>query len=301
MYFSMMIAARISEGGEAVRLGRRWLQRIPRKIAPRYWAALDAALPLDPESLDVYGPEDVQTPSGRPLATLMRHAQGRYPRTVVFSPRKLENAIRGLGDFPLATTLDLRELDTEGAILESGALMIGIYGKDDDPNAISYTLWCRGAVDGEIMDPGDAVFAAAFEEVRDMCREMHADFAIVGDPGMTLWSTSLEEALGYYGLDLDPHEVLRGYGWVTVISSELAARLGGADAMRSGEAFAAVEELPNGGLWLQATERYEDYDQDAVRRVFRAFAPVLPEQKPDNFELGRVPWFIVPESPLDYR
>lgn len=301
MYFSMMIAIRLDAGDEAVRMGRRWLQRIPRAIAPRYWATLDAALPLDPESLDVYGPEDVQTPSGRPRAALMTHKQGRYPRTTVFSPRKLENAVRALEDFPLATVLSLDELDTEDAILEPGNLTIGIHRKDEDPSAFSFTLSGDGAARGGIMDSGEVVFSAATEEVREICREVNVDFAVVGDPGMALWSTSLEESLGYYGLDLNPHEVLRGYGWVTVISGELATRLGGADAMRSGEAFAVVEELPHGGLWLQATERYENYDEDAVWRVFRAFVPVLPDEKPGNFELGRVPWYIVPESPVDYR
>lgn len=301
MYFSMMIATRIEKGDEAVRIGRRWLQRIPRAIAPRYWAVLDAALPLDPESLDVYGPEDVQTPSGRPRAVLMRHTEGRYPRTTVFSPRKLEKAIRALEDFPLETVLSLDELDTEDAILEPGTLSIGIHRKDDDPGAFSFTLRGGDVAQGGIMDAGEAMFSAATEEVREVCREIDVDFAVVGDPGMALWSTSLEESLGYYGLDLDPREVLRGYGWVTVISGELATRLGGAEAMRSDEAFAVVEELPYGGLWLQATERYEDYDEDAVWRVFRAFAPVLPDQKPGNFELGRVPWYIVPESPVDYR
>ena len=73
---------------------------------------------------------------------------------------------------------------------------------------------------------------------------------------------------------------LRGYGWLTVVPRELAAKLGGAARSALSKAFAEVTELPSGALWLRATDDYFDYDQDAATRVVRALASVLPPGRP---------------------
>jgi len=69
---------------------------------------------------------------------------------------------------------------------------------------------------------------------------------------------------------------LRGYSWVTGVPAELAARLGGAQRLAATGAFHTVRELRGGGLLLQATETLAGYDDQAMYRVFRALAPVLP-------------------------
>ncbi|MBV1855921.1 hypothetical protein [Catellatospora tritici] len=74
--------------------------------------------------------------------------------------------------------------------------------------------------------------------------------------------------------------LLRGYSWLTVVPGELADRLGGAAATRATGAFHQVETLPQGGLWLLATEHFDEYDPVAARRVFEALAPVLPPGRP---------------------
>jgi hypothetical protein len=78
-------------------------------------------------------------------------------------------------------------------------------------------------------------------------------------------------------------EVLRGYPWVTVCGPEIAARLGGPDALRASGAFHEVRVLPTGSVWLQATERLGDYTGDALRRSashpsrgYRAYGPLPP-------------------------
>ncbi|MGC1282944.1 MAG: hypothetical protein WA895_08420, partial [Streptosporangiaceae bacterium] len=53
------------------------------------------------------------------------------------------------------------------------------------------------------------------------------------------------------------------------------ARLGGAAALAASGAFAEVAELPGGQVFLRATPFIEDYQGDAVRRVFETLAPVL--------------------------
>ncbi|MFF4574402.1 hypothetical protein [Streptomyces sp. NPDC001410] len=75
-------------------------------------------------------------------------------------------------------------------------------------------------------------------------------------------------------------EFLRGYAWVTVCPEELAERLGGSAALSVCGAFHQVVPLRAGGVLLQATETLAGYTDEAMERVFRAIAPVLPEGEP---------------------
>lgn len=70
--------------------------------------------------------------------------------------------------------------------------------------------------------------------------------------------------------------VLKGYSWVTICAREAALALGGAEVLAAAGAFHEVAELPSGAVWLQATERYDEYEEVVATRVFRALAPVLP-------------------------
>jgi hypothetical protein len=68
---------------------------------------------------------------------------------------------------------------------------------------------------------------------------------------------------------------LRGYSWVTIVPHELLPVLGGADRLAGSGAFSQVRELAAGGVWLQATEDYREFDEAALTRVFEAVAPAL--------------------------
>ena len=68
---------------------------------------------------------------------------------------------------------------------------------------------------------------------------------------------------------------MRGYSWVTVVTPELAARVGGAEVLRGSNAFCDVAALPTGALWLRATPTINEFTGDRVRLVFDALAPVL--------------------------
>ena len=72
-------------------------------------------------------------------------------------------------------------------------------------------------------------------------------------------------------------EVLRGYSWVTVVPDVLVERLGGVGKIAESGAFVRVEALRSGGVWLQATERFEDYQLPQAARVFAVLRPVLLE------------------------
>jgi hypothetical protein len=73
--------------------------------------------------------------------------------------------------------------------------------------------------------------------------------------------------------------------------------LGGADAVRATGAFCSVVALEHGGLWLQATPSYDEYDILAARRVFRALSPVLVAGTPIVRARGDESRHIVAEHP----
>jgi len=95
---------------------------------------------------------------------------------------------------------------------------------------------------------------------------------------------------------------LRGYSWVTVVPAVLAARLGGAGALRDSGAFAVVDEMVGGSVWLQATRQWSEWagDQAAVDRVFDALAPVLPPGMPEAGDLASIPLPGQPEERIPY-
>jgi hypothetical protein len=78
----------------------------------------------------------------------------------------------------------------------------------------------------------------------------------------------------------DSRRFLRGYGFATVVPAELVDRLGGGRELADTGAFVRVQSLRAGGVVLQATPTLSQYDDEAMRRVFRALAPVLPAGMP---------------------
>ncbi|GIE90530.1 hypothetical protein [Actinoplanes regularis] len=74
----------------------------------------------------------------------------------------------------------------------------------------------------------------------------------------------------------EARSVLRGFAWVTVIPAGIAARLGGAEALAATGAFFRVKALPHGEVWLQATEHFDDWNDEAAAKVFPVLTPFLP-------------------------
>jgi len=106
--------------------------------------------------------------------------------------------------------------------------------------------------------------------------------------GVPAGETDLEHVLRRRVRDSlrDWDRYLRGYSWVTVVPAALAPRAGGPDGLRASGAFAVVEELAGGAVWLQATDRWSEYRADRVERVFEALAPVLPPGMPHKGRQG---------------
>lgn len=114
--------------------------------------------------------------------------------------------------------------------------------------------------------------------------------AVFGHISRSLGSLAGKTELGC-ALDIDVqnslenwNRYLRGYSWVTIIPAILAERVGGPDGLRATGAFAVVEEVAGGSLWLLAADRWRDFseDQAVIDRVFEALAPVLPPGIPER-------------------
>ncbi|MFI7067415.1 hypothetical protein ACIBL3_40925 [Kribbella sp. NPDC050124] len=148
-----------------------------------------------------------------------------------------------------------------------------------------------------------AVQEAFVEFLAEFSEGARASFGNVADDnagGRTALEVDLPRSEDHGVLQSD--DVLRGYSWVTVCPPALVGRLGGYEALEATGAFAEVRRLDYGAALLRATDRLEQYDDDAIRRVFHALAPVLPRGKPRQSPIydNRVPPRLVYEDPADY-
>jgi hypothetical protein len=103
--------------------------------------------------------------------------------------------------------------------------------------------------------------------------------------------------------DVAQSDYLAGYAWITLCRAELSAALGGAARLAASGAFWQVEELANGSVLLQVTEKAADYGPDEARAAFEALAPVLPPGLPErnaNWPDGE-PWLVTPQDAEEWR
>jgi hypothetical protein len=114
--------------------------------------------------------------------------------------------------------------------------------------------------------------------------------------------TELARALNIHAWNTLPEwdRYLRGYSWVTVVPGVLATRVGGVPGLRDSGAFTAVQALPGGSVWLEATSRWSEYRAERVDRVFEALAPVLPPGMPESGDLVRPGAPGLPEIRVPY-
>lgn len=114
----------------------------------------------------------------------------------------------------------------------------------------------------------------------EVLQEVECDFASAGMSNTPIFS------------DVRPSDwvpearsILPTYDWTTVISKQLAVTLGGVEALRQSGVFHRVAEVAGGSVWLQATERLDEFDQEHGYRLFEVLAPVLPPRLLERPEL----------------
>lgn len=293
--FWALLDVRLPDDRELARIGRLWVEAACRGLAPGWWERLQASLPLGPhgEPGGVYAYVSV-TP---------RPWQERVDAEV-FSPESFGWLLGELAARPLSAEVQLRELNDRGEFFEGGGggLRVLVRTEEDHPDWVQ--LQASGRVPGA---EGDArrpeVPARWARALRTVAAQADASFGHLCDDGND-GGTALDRSVfrgGRVSSMMAGRDVLRGYSWVTVCPDELAARLGGPPALAASGAFSRVEELPLGGVWLQATEDFAGYDDAAMRRVFEVLAPVLPEglAEPEPMEQQR--YRLVWEDAAWYR
>jgi hypothetical protein len=163
-----------------------------------------------------------------------------------------------------------------GAPGESFSASLRVSTSPELPGVVSFhavaTYW---ALDGRI--PG-SVQERWLNACARFCEDLPVTFgAVSSEDGVG--ETALDMALGRSKLESVrvSRSVLRGYSWVTICPQQLVERLGGAARLEESGAFWRIRPLASGATWMQASEHLEEYGVDAIRRVFRSLAPVLPE------------------------
>jgi hypothetical protein len=284
-----------------------WFDTLTQALTPAERAeltGLPAATRLNPLS---------DGPQGKPgevygLIEVDRSVGGGYPTT---QRRHLSDEGRAwlraeLADLPKKVTVSIGRIDEQGC-LGHQMLYASAWPLRDTPG---WLVLDARVPDYEFNDPDpdpdpDSGLAAqrrwlgAVRQAADRLNPSFGQIEYWRDKGRTAlerWSTgSARDA--QLGIPLT-RERLRGYSWLTIAAQEVADKLGGAATLAATGAFAEVEPLAEGGLWLLATEDFADYGMKAAEAVFHAVARALPPGMPrarNNY--GDPPTFVVVADP----
>lgn len=264
---------------------------VPRALTGWFEAALDQALPALGRELrtgpasGAGDPADDRAPLGEPgtlwAATVLRKGRAGARRVTPYSAARWQRFLADVGGEPYSAELELWRLDQHGrraGLLGEGPAMtarIGVYRLDAGS---PWRLFSLSATDPLARWQGDPGAQQAWVDfLAGRAAALRAPFANIADDNVGN-ETALECNLGYSVDDTVPNseQQLRGYSWVTVCSPTVAARLGGAEALRATGAFHQVTALAHGGLLLRATPLAEEYTGRPVEKVFHALAPALP-------------------------
>jgi hypothetical protein len=256
-------------------IATQWLDGALSRLAGDLRARIEAGPPLSDSGIGQGG--QATGPPGSAWAAMWLWRRGRRAAWV-YSASSWASFVQELADPPdraevMATVLDGRGMPSRSAV------RLTAQRPDDAPGWVVLTADAP-AEDFAQPGRGDQLQRGWLGFLREVAEDLNPSFGQLADDSRG--RTALDELLGRLRDQsvADSRRILRGYSWVTICAQELAERLGGAEALRGTGAFHAVEPLRGGGVWLRATERYQDYDEARIAAVFRALAPVLPAGKP---------------------
>jgi hypothetical protein len=222
--------------------------------------------------------QDTAKPWGEPGHVLGRLRVHRdHPafkgREALYSDRAWQRALTGLADHPWTVSVEIRELDDHGFPAHKGWTGIEVTRDYYAPTWVTFSFSAPAADTGWPESPQLQDEWAHFVQ-REAGRVNACAGKMTDDVGAG--QTALQRATHNMSPKIeDSRSVLRGYSWVTVVTADLVARLGGAEQIESTGAFYQVSPLPNGALWLRATPTINEFTDEKVRAVFEALAPVL--------------------------
>jgi hypothetical protein len=253
----------------AVRAARRWFELCPERLHGAFGAAV-RAMPQVELGPDNSRPGAVHAVVG--VAVLDDGSPEPREWTEVYSPRSWEQLLRRLADLPDNASFEARTRDYQ-LRLNAPSFEVASTVWDGHQDLFS-------SIDDAVAnDPdGEREILATVREVAEIAAPVAVAVAVRGSQR----SMPLEDALSSSNTTYvrNPGEVLRNYGWLTVLSDEMAERVGGAERLRTSGAFVEVDRLAAGGWWLLATKTWQEYGPEQADRLFELLAPVLPAGKP---------------------
>ncbi len=278
----------VNDAARFAELARWWLLESSSRLCPVLWGRVIA------------GDRSIEATVGRRGISWLGDAEW----SVGFTPKRFDTLLDSLNERGLSGFWSLDRDVRRVAVGEcSGMIASFSCGIGPRHSWVSFMInaWYRGSADGLIPDLAQQQlvdFVGAFSE------QAHASFANIADDNDS-GQTALEVFLPRNPVDsvLQSLDVLRGYSWVTVCPPNVVERLGGAEALEASGAFVEVRPLGYGAVLLRATERFEQYDDAAMARVFHALAPALPPGKPKKIRIfdGQPTPRLVYEDSADYQ
>jgi hypothetical protein len=179
---------------------------------------------------------DLYSPWGQPdhvlgeLKTYRRHPVfGR--REVLYSAESWKRFLAGLAKYPFAVQVSLNPLDGRGYPLHRAWPQVTAERDFDAPSWASFTFNAPAEVTGW---PESAKTQNKWAEFlkRQAARIGACAGSVTDDIGPSNFALQRTTPNFSQGTSVS-REVLRGYTWVTVLAAELAARLGGAAALKT--------------------------------------------------------------------
>ncbi|MFC9688335.1 hypothetical protein ACFTSF_07315 [Kribbella sp. NPDC056951] len=217
--------------------------------------------------------------SGAASAAFVDQPRGGRMAQRKFSESGWQQRLAGLAGRPEGLTLDVVD-DSEEPI---GAVEITVVDEHAGlPGQVRLTINTR-TLDQLDADSGRRWLSF----LADAVGSRSVDYGQVTLDGNVNHATSLDMAVGRIFIHsiAESSTFLRGYGWITLCPGVLAERLGRAAGLEASGAFEAVRTLESGDVLLLATATPKEFDREALRKVWRALAPVLPPGRPKS-EVG---------------
>lgn len=291
----------VPTGGDGLReLVLSWLDEGSRALAPDSRRRIEEGPELPVRAFKANIPCGPPGAAWGLLSLSRRTAKGAPVNSVIPTAASLRRLGGRIDDAMVFARIALYTLDGRGY---PGEKHLDMYALRDE-QVRDFLALTFSVPEDDLRDP-------AF---RQACTGLLRRFADVSDPaygesgyddGLLRPKTVLEALVGppwrsYGDTVKTARQVLRGYGWITVIPGELAPAVGGAAGLRALDRFADVARLPAGGVWLQATADYTDYSAESAENLVRALAPILPPGRP-NLNYGRtgVPYKVALVDPSD--
>lgn len=266
-----LMTVKVDSAEELVRVGELWLGRAFRELAPDAWAQVPERPP---------GKGRPGAPGG--MSAYVTVVSGPMKVKVQdYSARAWEWGLRSLADGAPEVEVELCELNEDGEAYqgpETSNLRAMVKRAQGGGEVLLQVGGSIPGAEGEVWRPEvPQRWARVMRMVADVSE---VEYGHISDHGGSE-QTPLEMCLRPAVRKNPPGPLLRGYSWVTICPPDAALVLGGATKLAGTGAFYYVEELPSGAVWLQATERFDEYDEVAATRAFSVLTPVLSGGLPD--------------------